>query len=137
MICYILFGQNHLYVKMLFNRDSIIQSTFRRLCTACKSEDFWFPVSRPDDVSSRSDAHLSTVPSVWTTYHTVRTTWIPVRTRSFIRQELQFKFNCSDICQHGPDAHSTDMEIVYSTSTIRTPASHGPDARLSDMEIAC
>jgi hypothetical protein len=32
-----------------------------------------FLVSRPDDVSSSLDAHLSTVPSVRTTCHTVRT----------------------------------------------------------------
>jgi hypothetical protein len=114
-------------------------------------------------VSSRPDAHLSTVPSVRTTCHTVRSpdrpsinhpddvdfrpdpplyseasvpacihldisaarpdasqysiklqilskckygkiaatvrmTWIPVRTRSFIRQESQFKFNRPDVC---------------------------------------
>jgi len=73
MIGHILFGQNHLYVKMLFNRDSAIHKCFRRFCTACKSEDFGFPVSRPDDVSSRPDARLSTVPSFQTTYHTVRT----------------------------------------------------------------
>jgi hypothetical protein len=29
------------------------------------------------------------------------------------------------------------MEIVDSTSTIRTPAFHGPDARTVNMEIAC
>jgi len=56
----ILFGQNHLYVKMLFNRDSAIQKCFRRFYTACKSEDFRFPVSRPDDgaiPSGRSSVH--------------------------------------------------------------------------------
>jgi len=67
------FGQKHLFVKMIYHRDSNIQKCFRRLCTACKSEEFRFPVSRPDDVSSRPDAHLSTVPSVRTTCHTVRT----------------------------------------------------------------
>jgi hypothetical protein len=56
-----------LYVKMLFNRDSAIQKCFRRFCTTSKSEDFRFPVSHFDDVSSRPDAHLSTFPSVWTT----------------------------------------------------------------------
>jgi hypothetical protein len=50
------------------NRDTTCQSIFRRLCTAKKIEDFRFPVSRPDDVSSRPDAHLSTVPSVRTMY---------------------------------------------------------------------
>jgi hypothetical protein len=51
------FGQNHLCVRAFF----------RRLCTAKKIEDFRFPLSRPDDVSSLPDAHLSTVPSVRTT----------------------------------------------------------------------
>jgi hypothetical protein len=63
--------------------------------------------------------------------------WIPVRTRSFIRQELQFKFSRPDVIQHGPDARSTDVEIAYSTSTVQTPTYHSPDARSSDMEIAC
>jgi len=41
-------GQNHLFVKMLFNRDSTIQSTFRRICTAFKSE-----ISIPCQTSGR------------------------------------------------------------------------------------
>jgi hypothetical protein len=49
------------------NRDSTCQSIFKRLCTANKIEDFRFLVSRPDEVSSRPDAHLSSVPSVLTT----------------------------------------------------------------------
>jgi hypothetical protein len=44
----ILFGQNHLYVK-----DTILQGIllFRRISKdfARKSENLWFPVSRPDD----------------------------------------------------------------------------------------
>jgi hypothetical protein len=56
-----------LMCKDAVNRDSTCQSIFRRLYTAKKIEDFRFPVSRPDDVSSRQDAHLSTVPSVRTT----------------------------------------------------------------------
>jgi hypothetical protein len=36
-------------------------------------KNFKFPASLPDDVSSRLDAHLSTVPSVRTTCHSVRT----------------------------------------------------------------
>jgi hypothetical protein len=58
---------------------------------------------------------------------TIRKTWIPVRTRSYIRQESQFKYNLPDVSQLGPEARSTDMEIVYSTLTVRTPAYHGPD----------
>jgi hypothetical protein len=47
------------------NRDSTVQSEVRRISK--------FPVSRPDDVSSRPDAHLSTVPSVRTMCLSVRT----------------------------------------------------------------
>jgi len=53
-----------LMYKDVVNRDSTCQSIFRRLCTAKKIEDFSFPDSRPDDMSSRPDAHLSTVPSL-------------------------------------------------------------------------
>jgi hypothetical protein len=56
-----------LMCKDVVHRDSTCQSIFRRLCTAKKIEDFRFPVSRPGDVSSHPDAHLSTVPSVWMT----------------------------------------------------------------------
>jgi hypothetical protein len=56
-----------LMCKDAANRDFTCQSIFRRLCTAKKIEDFSFPVSRQDDVSSRPDTHLSTVPSVLTT----------------------------------------------------------------------
>jgi hypothetical protein len=68
---------------------------------------------------------------------TIRMTWIPVRMRFSLRQESQFKFNRSDVCQHGPEVRSTDMEIADSTSTIRMTAFHGPDARTVNMEIAC
>jgi hypothetical protein len=56
-----------LMCKDAINRDSTCQSIFRRLYTAKKIEDFSFLVSRPDDVSSRPDTHLSTVTYVRTT----------------------------------------------------------------------
>jgi hypothetical protein len=59
----------------------------------------------------------------------VRTTWILVRTYSYIRQESQFKYNRPNVSQLDPNARSTDMEIAYSTSTVWMPAYHGPDAR--------
>jgi hypothetical protein len=62
------------------NRDSIFQTEVRRVSK--------FPVSRPDDVSSHPDAHLSTIPSVWTTYHSIRTSdkhTSSVRTTCFFR----------------------------------------------------
>jgi hypothetical protein len=62
-----------LMCKDVVNRDSTCQSIFIRLCTAKKIEDFKFPVSRPDDVLSRPDAHLSIASFVRTTCHPVRT----------------------------------------------------------------
>jgi hypothetical protein len=56
-----------LMCKDAVNMDSTCQSIFRRLCIAKKIEDFRFLVSHPDEVSSRPDAHLSTVPFVRTT----------------------------------------------------------------------
>jgi hypothetical protein len=68
--------------KDAINMDSTCQSIFRRLCTAKKIEDFRFPVSHSNDVLSRPDAHLSTVPFVQTMCHPVRT---PDRPASSIR----------------------------------------------------
>jgi hypothetical protein len=51
-------------------------------------KNFKFPVSRPDDVSSRPDAHLSTVPSVWTTCHSV---WTSDRQASSVRTTCFFR----------------------------------------------
>jgi hypothetical protein len=50
-----------LMCKDVGNRDSTFQSIFRRLCTARKIEDFRFPVSRPDDVSSSPDARQTSI----------------------------------------------------------------------------
>jgi hypothetical protein len=54
-----------LICKDAANRDSTIQSEVRRISK--------FHVSRPDDVPSRPDAHMSTAPSVRTMCHPVRT----------------------------------------------------------------
>jgi hypothetical protein len=68
----ILIGQNHLYVKMLFTGIPLFRSASDD-SALFTSKRFWFPASRPDDVSSHLDAHLSIVPAVRTTCHTVRT----------------------------------------------------------------
>jgi hypothetical protein len=87
-----------LICKDAVNRDSTCQNIFRRIYTAKKIEDFRFPVSCPDDVLSRPDAHLSTAPFVRTTCHTVqtpdrpassvRTTYLSVRTLHCIEKLL-------------------------------------------------
>jgi hypothetical protein len=64
------------------NRDFTVQSEVRRISK--------FPVNRPDDVSSRPDAHLSTVPYVRTTCLFVRTSdrqASSVRTMCFFRPD--------------------------------------------------
>jgi hypothetical protein len=181
---------------MLFNRDSAIQKSFKNSASH---------VSCPDVVSSRLDAHLSTVPSVRTTCHTiwmpnrpsiirsddvdflldlplyreasvpacirsdvsatrsdgsqystklqilskfiyekiaatVLTMWIPVRTRFSLMQESQFKFNRLDVCQHGPDARLTDMELRIQLQPsgclhimVRTRAKHIWKLRVEDQ----
>jgi hypothetical protein len=77
---YSVFGQNHLCINDAANRDSTSQREVRRITK--------FPVSRPDDVSSRPDAHLSTVPSVRTTCHFV---WTSDRQASSVRTTCFFR----------------------------------------------
>jgi hypothetical protein len=65
VIGFILCRTKSLVCKDAFHKESTIQKYFRdsALLTSQKN---WFPVSRPDDVSSRPDAHLSIVPFVQT-----------------------------------------------------------------------
>jgi hypothetical protein len=136
------------------NRDSTIQSFLRRLCTARKIEDFGSLSAVRTIEPSRPDPHLTTVPSVQTTYHTVQ---MPVRPSIIRPDDVHFRPDpplCLEVSiqlafvrtsqQHirtsvslGPDARATNMEIADSTSIVRTTASHGPDARIADTEIAC
>jgi hypothetical protein len=127
-----------LVCKDAFNRDFTIQSTFRRFCTACKSEEFWFPVSRPDDVSSLPDAYMSTIPSVRTTCHIIRTptdqassvwtTCISVRTLLCI-EKLLFQLSSVRTTQQPVRTTSSDRsasdflsKIIYGkiAATVRT-----------------
>jgi len=57
----ILFGQNHLCVKMLFNRDFAIQKCFRRFCKSEKSVPCQ-PSGRRGIPSGRSSVHSSICP---------------------------------------------------------------------------
>jgi hypothetical protein len=138
-------GQNHFFVKMLFNRDSAIQKCFQKTLHSLQVRKF------------------SSLPAV-------RTTWIPVRT--FLCVE---KLRNAPACIRPDDsvARSDDSQcsikpqdffpkhrygkiaatvrtawiLVWSRSSITQvsqfksrrpdPIHHGPDARASDMEIAC
>jgi hypothetical protein len=75
--------------------------------------------NRPDDSAAHPDALQYSIKLLILSkiiYRkiaaTVRTTWISVRTRFSLRQESQFKFNRPDVCQHGPDARTVNMEIT-------------------------
>jgi hypothetical protein len=54
---------------------------------------------------------------------TIRTMWIPVRTRSSIRQVVHSKSRLLDASLHGPDAQAPYMKIVCIRSTVRTTCS--------------
>jgi hypothetical protein len=127
---YSVIGQNHLCVNDAVNRDFTFQSEVRRITK--------FPVSRPDDVSSRQDAHLSIVPSVRTTCHSVRTSdrqASPVRTTCFFRPDtyIVLRSFCAnllhpDVSAARPDAYQfSNGSLILSKfqerkdqSTVRT-----------------
>jgi hypothetical protein len=62
------------WTKSLVCKDAVLQGIplFRSVSQDSASQKSWFPTSRPDDMSSRPDAHLSTVPSDRKMCHTVR-----------------------------------------------------------------
>jgi hypothetical protein len=51
---------------------------------------------------------------------TVQTTWIPVWTRSSIRQVSHSKSKCLDVSPLGPNAQASDMKFACIRSTVRT-----------------
>jgi hypothetical protein len=77
---YYVFGQNHLCVMMRQTGIPLFQSEVRRISK--------FSLSRSDDMSSRPDAHLSTVPSVRTTCHSV---WTSDRQATSVRMTCFFR----------------------------------------------
>jgi hypothetical protein len=90
-----------------------------------------FPVSRPDDVSYCPNAHLSKVPAVRTTYHTVRTpNYIP----SIICPD-------DENFPSGPSPVSRSFELLQLASVwtfqqpVRTTLSVQPSFRISFQNI--
>jgi len=85
---YSVFGQNHLCVMMRL--IGIPLSEWCQKILPASQKNFKFPVSRPDNVSSRPDAHLSNVPSVRKMCHSLWTSdrqASSVRTTCFFRQD--------------------------------------------------
>jgi hypothetical protein len=99
-----------LICKDAANRDSTVQSEVRRISK--------FPVSRPGDVSSRPDAHLSTVSSVRTTCLSVRTSdrqESSVRTTCFFRPDTYIvsRSFCASLLR--PDAYQfSNGSLIHS-----------------------
>jgi hypothetical protein len=103
-----------LICKDAVNMGSTVQSEVRRISK--------FPVSRPNDVSSRPDAHLSTVPSVWTSDRQasfVRTMCHPVR------MPICLLFHPSGR-RVFPSGRQTDKHHLSGrrVSSVRTPTSY-------------
>jgi hypothetical protein len=98
VIGYILIGQNHLYVKMLFNRDSTIQKCFRRFYTVFKLEILvpCQPSGRSVIPSRRTSVHSSSLQDDMpylldarqTKASSVQTMWISVWTLIYIEKLL-------------------------------------------------
>jgi len=91
------------------NRDSTYQSEVRRISK--------FLVSRPDDVSSRPDAHLSTVPSVRTTCHSIRTSdrqVSSIQTMSFFRPDtyIASRSFCANLIRPNVSAARPDVSAA-------------------------
>jgi hypothetical protein len=127
-----------LMYKAAVNRDSTCQSIFRRLCTAKKIEDFRFPVSRPDDLLSRPNAHLSIAPFVRTTCHTVRTpdrpassvwtTYLSVRNLHYIKK-LMFQLASVRTSQQPVRTSISDRLASYSFQVQNNGRSIHPSGR--------
>jgi len=128
-----------LMCKDAINRDSTCQSIFKRLCTAKKMEDFRLAVSRPDDVLSRPDAHLSTAPFVQMTCHTV---WTPDRLASSVWTTYLFiqTLHCIEKLLFQLASVRTSQQPVRTSITDRSASDsfqvqdmgrmiHRPDAR--------
>jgi hypothetical protein len=98
------------------------------------SQKIRFPASRLGDLSYRPDfsstsGRLSVFDKLQDFFpkHSygkiaaiVRTKWIPVRTRSSIRQVSHSKKKRSDVSPLGPNARASDMKIVCIRSTVWT-----------------
>jgi hypothetical protein len=130
---YSVFGQNLLCVNDAANKDSTFQSEVRRISK--------FPVSRPD-------AHPSTVPSVRTTCHSVRTSdrqASPVRTTCFFRLDTYIvsRSFCAnllrpDVSAAHPDAYQfSNGSLILSKVSRKGRSINRPDdvVSLPDMYL--
>jgi hypothetical protein len=107
-------GQNHFFVKMLFNRDSAIQKCFQKILHSLQVRKF------------------GSLPTVRTTFHTVRTPICPkhhpsgrreLSVRTFLRVEklrIAPAYICPDISAAHPDDSqcSTSFGISFQNTVM-------------------
>jgi hypothetical protein len=148
-------GQNHFFVKILFNKDSAIQSASRRFCTVYKSKNFGsyqpsgrcdIPSRRPtvQSIISLDDENFSSEPSsVSRSFKlfqlaSIRTFQQHVRTTLGVQPAMGFpsKTQLWEDRSNRPDALIHKASITFKS---RCPdiSLLGSDERASDMEIVC
>jgi len=117
-----------LMCKDAVKRDSTCQSIFRRLWTAKKIEDFRFPVSRSDDMSSRPDDMFITTGRQTDQHHPSGRRIFSVQTlhciEKFLFQLASVRTSQQPVRTSISDQSASDsFQVQYmgrSTSTVRT-----------------
>jgi len=103
------------------NRPATIQNSRRIQHSSASVRTTW--LYRPDSIQCLTSIRVSASRhSYGKTAATVRTMCDPIRTMSSIRQVVHTNFNSLNVSLHGPDDQASYMEIVYTSSTIRTSA---------------
>jgi hypothetical protein len=103
------------------NLTDAFQSSIRSQCSSASVRTTW--LYRADAIQWLTSIRVSdSRHSYGKTAATIRTICDPVRTMSSIRQVVHSKFNRPDVSLHGPDDQASNMEITFTSSTVRTSA---------------
>jgi hypothetical protein len=103
------------------NRTDALQSSRRSQCSSASVRTTW--LYRQDAIQCLTSIRVfASRHSYGKTATTVWTMCDPVRTRFSIRQDVHTKFNRLDVRLNGPDDQASYMEIVCTSSTVRTSA---------------
>jgi len=101
------------------NRRDALQSSRKSQCSSASVRTTW--LYRPDAIQGLTSIRISASRhSYGKMAATVRTMCDPVRTMFSIRQDVHTKFNHPDVNLHGPDDQASYIEIVCTSSTVRT-----------------
>jgi hypothetical protein len=125
MIILILIGKiitfKLLSLDVMANRPDALQSSRRSQCSSASVRTTW--LYRPGVIQCLTSIRVSdSRHSYGKMAATVRTMCDPVRMMFSIRQDVHTKFNHPDVSLHGPDDQPSYMEIVCTSSIVRTSA---------------